>query len=182
MDAKRLREALIDCPDPWILIVGDIDNRLYGQVASDLAWLHTKGNPAVKIVIDSAGGKSVTGRNIYDLIRLYPGRTTGLVINTAKSAATIVLQACDNRLCAEHASILIHETWLDGQAIRRRDFVDEELRNKQIAHLDKHIDLACEIFSVRTGRHPEEIKAVLEKEEEMSPKEALDFGLIDEIV
>jgi ATP-dependent protease ClpP protease subunit len=56
-----------------------------------MALLNLKDNPPIQINITSSGGDVDSGLLIYDLIRLYPGETTGRVVGFARSIALIVL-------------------------------------------------------------------------------------------
>jgi len=68
----------------------------------------TKGTKNIVIAISSGGGSVDVCFEMFDLIKHFPGQTTGLVFGKAMSAAAIVLQACNTRFATANARVLIH--------------------------------------------------------------------------
>ena len=116
---------------------------------------------------------------IYDLLMLYPGFIFGLVVNSARSAASIILQACDVRAATPHSRILVHHgrTWdipidilLDDKKLKR--FVDS---------MREGIEKKYAIYMSRTGMGRDEIQALCFEDRDIFPDEAKKLGLIDNI-
>ena len=159
---------------------GEVDSSMALYVRESLVRLSAKGSPDVKITITSTGGDVDCGLDIFDYIRLYPGKTTGVVVGYAKSMAAIILQACTHRTASAHSRILIHHisrNQLSLNVLRSR----KELRALKSA-MEKSQARLYEVLSGKTGKSIGQIKRECEKDNNMFAEEALSFGLIDEIV
>lgn len=180
MDQDQVRSDLLRLQEPIITIGSDIDRSMYLRVRDSVAYLLSRGSPKLKVMVDSGGGDVAAGLDIYDLLRLYPGETTGLVVGRAASMATIVLQALNKRLCARHAGILIHHISRSSVSL---DVLgsDKEVR-KTLDVMRQQQSRLNDILVARTGKNISVIRAECRKDRMMSSEEALAFGLIDEIV
>ena len=180
MNEQEIRQKLLTVEKSVILIDDDIDYKMYKMVAGSLLTLQSKGSPPVEILIDSKGGDIGPGLDIYDAIRLYPGIVTGSVRSQAASIAAIILQACPKRLCARHGSILIH-------IVARRQVSLDVLESKPklerlIADLRERQGRLDQILIARTGKTLRRIQSVCKLDKYMKAEEALEFGLVDEII
>jgi ATP-dependent Clp protease, protease subunit len=180
IDENEVRMDLLRLPEPILGITGEINLGAYHSVMKSLAFLTSRGSPAVKLVLDSYGGEVTPGLDIYDAIRLYKGDVDGLVHRGAASMAAVILQGCKVRRCARHASILIHYVSRERVALdvlRRKNE-----REKMIAALEKRQKRIDLILAERTGKAVTIIRKVCRKNDWMTSEESLAFGLIDEIV
>jgi len=179
MNLEQIREKHLDFKLPEIIIQGGIDRQQYNWVLKAVAYLRAKGCIKAKVIIDSSGGNCGAGFDIYDVLRLSGIELTGMVYNEASSIATVILQACKLRLCAEHAEILIHHTSRDVDF----DEVDCPRKFKKLkTEFNKTQTQLYKIYRARTGKSVAEIRKECKKDEHMSACEALRFGLIDKIV
>ncbi|PJE58545.1 MAG: hypothetical protein COU81_00180 [Candidatus Portnoybacteria bacterium CG10_big_fil_rev_8_21_14_0_10_36_7] len=159
---------------------GDIDEDMAMYIRESLMILATKGNPDIKIIITSNGGNVGVGLAIYDMLRIYPGRVTGEAKSFCRSMATVILQACDHRMASANSKIKIHNVLV-------KDLSLSVLRNPQkitklIASLEADQKIINNIYSLRTGRSLKKITRESDKDIIMTAQEALEFGLIDEII
>ncbi|MFA7169922.1 MAG: ATP-dependent Clp protease proteolytic subunit [Candidatus Paceibacterota bacterium] len=157
-----------------------INAETFYHVCESVFALIAKGSPDIEIIITSGGGSVEPGLAIYDLLRLYKGKKTGIVVGYAHSMAAIILQACEVRKACKHAELLIHN-------IRRNDVSldvlrDSEKLSKLREEMEKDQKKHYEILSERTGRSIEEICRKCEEEIKLDANEAKEFGLIDEII
>jgi ATP-dependent protease ClpP protease subunit len=83
-------------------IAGDVDQEMAWYAREALQRLRARRATEVTVHITSGGGKIVYGLDIYDMLRLFPGRVTGVVYGAAVSAAAIILQGCAIRKSARH--------------------------------------------------------------------------------
>lgn len=176
-DAQR---SLLHSSTPTIDIFDEVDEKMFLYVREAIMYLRARSCPDIHIVISSPGGHTDSGLDIYDLLRLYPGKKTAVIHDKAASMGAIILQACNVRQCAAHSSILIHH-------ISRRNVTLDTLRNKKllekmIEKMEENQHLQYKILSIRSGRTIAEIKRECAKNQFMSATQALAFGLIDEIV
>jgi len=117
---------------------------------------------------------------MYDLIRLYPGETTGMVYGRAASMAAIVLQACKKRHAARHAEILIHH--VSRQSVSLDTLKDKEKLDKLVADLEARQKRLYQILCEKTKKSEGEIAAECAKDAFMPAEVAKDFGLLDEVL
>lgn len=150
MDPAKIWDESIQLKEPIIYIAEDTEPPLYKKVALAFAYLVTKGSPDLKIIIDSNGGSTSVGLDIYDLIRLYPGKTTGLVISKAASMAAIILQACKVRTCAIHAEVLIHH--ISRRSVSLDTLVSPSQRKKLVTGMKLIQQQQYKILMARTKR------------------------------
>ena len=151
-----------------LLLDGEIDGDMALYFQESFNYLESKDSPDIRIDISSNGGNSIQALNIYDLVRLYKGKTTGRVNGAARSAAVNILQASDVRECMEHSLILIHNTVDDeGNEFKKcatQEMMKDVLRKKMNPISDQDLD------------------ELLEADKNLSAKEALSYGLIDLIL
>lgn len=183
MDISQLKEEtylkLLDLPVPVIPIYENIDWGCYSRVRDSLTLLTARGSPRIKILIDSAGGSVDAGLSIYDTLMAYQGGADGVVVGRANSMAAILLQACKNRRCARHGSVLIHHVFSENVSL---DDLTSAARLKRLRRgSEKDQQRLYAILSKRTGKSIPDIRRTCRKDESMTSEEALAFGLIDEI-
>ncbi len=163
-----------------VLITGEVNEQMVGRVKGMIDAAVALGVPTLDVIIESHGGHVRAGMKVYDLIRAAPvTKRIGSVPNYAYSMAAIILQACDERIAAPNAFILMHHT-------RLNDVTIETLRNKMlvdgiVALAEPHEQRMEQILIERTGRTAQEIKKLHDKDKRMTSKEALAFGIIDAI-
>lgn len=180
INEAECRKNLLDLPTPTLIIDDDITRKTFEQVAGSIMYLMAKKSPPVKIIINSSGGEVNAGLDIYDILRLYEGTKVGLVVDCAASMAAVILQACTVRTCAQHASILIHH-------VSRSNITLDQLRSARKTRevresMEKSQAKLYAILTRRTGQTVSRIRKVCALDKHMTAREALKFGLIDEIV
>ncbi|MFA5652167.1 MAG: ATP-dependent Clp protease proteolytic subunit [Candidatus Paceibacterota bacterium] len=177
MENEKVSEKFLE--KNILLIDGDINGAKFLYVKNAFANLYARGSPDITIVISSNGGDVLPGLDVFDILKLYPGKKTGLVLSGARSMAAVILQACDVRKACDHADIMIHhisrkEVTLDIlRDSKRTDQMREEMEKSQAKLYD--------ILANKTKKSIEDIRKECEKEKFMNPKEAIAFGLLDEI-
>jgi len=162
-----------------VVITGDVDDITYKNTSTVLLELLLAGSPDITVVIDSGGGNVGAGLDVYDLLKNYPGHTTGIVLRRAASMAAVILQACDERIAATHADILIHHISRDNVSLDvLNDATGQKLAELREGMLKRQNYLYV-ILAERTKKSVEEISKVCLKDVPMFAQEAMDFGLID---
>lgn len=161
---------------------GDVDDNMFLYVRECLAQLSLAENPPIHIVITSDGGSAVSGLLTYDLLCLYPGQKTGTVIGFARSAAVTILQACDKRESTRNSLIRIHNPKINPERIGMDDIDDKEKWEKFVARLRAVHEQFYLIWEEKTKKPQSAIAALCKEDRDLSAQEALDFGLIDEII
>lgn len=140
------------------------------------AALDAAGGEDVTVLINSPGGDMTVGTEIRSMLRRYPGSTTALFQGYGASAATLAATGC-KIIQSEPGALLCYHNPSGGAEGDYRDMrrSAEALRNAR--------DCVLEVYAARSSaRSREELMALMDKNIWISPSQALDYGLIDEIV
>jgi ATP-dependent Clp protease protease subunit len=162
-----------------ILLDDEIVGKMVNYTYECLEDLMGRAAPDVEVRIFTNGGSVRAGLDIYDALRRYPGKKTGVVYAYAHSMGAIILQACDDRVCLPHARVLIHSVNTQSVSL---DVLEDPKRLKELRksmQIDQQSLYA--ILVERTGKSKDEIVNVCKRDAEMKAEEALAFGLIDRI-
>ena len=137
----------------------------------------------IRLLISSQGGSAYHAFGFCDGIKSMEEagiRVIGVVEGLAASAANmVVLQSCTRRLVNKHARLHLHEVrkWVFFEIQKESDVEDEAKEMRALT------GMIIDLLSLRTGKSKEEIHEFIERRERwMSAKEALEYGLVDEII
>ena len=164
--------------DRIVFLVGTVNDTVASLITAQLLYLESE-NPKKEIsfYINSHGGLVTAGLGIYDTMQYIKPPVSTLCIGQASSMGSFLLSAGEKgkRLSLPNSRIMIHQpsAGYQGQA------TDVEIHAKEIASLKKRLN---KIYSKHTNKSEDKIKEALERDNFMSPTEAKDFGLIDEVV
>ena len=161
-----------------IFLTGPIDDNVASLVCAQLLFLESE-NPKKEIsfYINSPGGLVTSGLGIYDTMQYIKPPVSTLCIGQASSMGSFLLAAGEKgkRFSLPNSRIMVHQpsAGYEGQA------TDIEIHAKEILALKERLN---KIYSKHTKKNESEIKKALERDNFMTPNEAKDFGLIDEVV
>lgn len=135
----------------------------------------------IRIVMSNAGGSVTAGLAIYDVITNSKCHVTIDVLEDCSSMATVILQAADVRRAYKHSHLMVHK----GKTAYPENDV-ESIENW--LRFDKHNDDQCYAIYMRRikEKKPKFTRAKLlelvSKDRIILPKEAVELGLLDEII
>ena len=161
-----------------VFLVGTVNDNVASLITAQLLYLESE-NPKKEIsfYINSHGGLVTAGLGIYDTMQYIKPPVSTLCIGQASSMGSFLLAAGEKgkRLSLPNSRIMVHQpsAGYQGQA------TDIEIHAKEILSLKKRLN---KIYAKHTKKSEDEIKKALERDKFMSPTEAKDFGLIDEVV
>ena len=161
-----------------VFLVGPVNDNVASLITAQLLFLESE-NPKKEIsfYINSPGGLVTAGLGIYDTMQYIKPPVSTLCIGQASSMGSFLLAAGEKgkSLSLPNSRIMVHQpsAGYQGQA------TDIEIHAKEISSLKKRLN---KIYAKHTKKGEEEIKQALERDNFMSPNEAKDFGLIDEVV
>jgi len=161
-----------------IFLVGPVNDNVSTLVTAQLLYLESE-NPKKEIsfYINSPGGLVTSGLGIYDTMQYIKPSVSTLCIGQASSMGSFLLSAGEKgkRFSLPNSRIMVHQpsAGFQGQA------TDIEIHAKEILDLKERLN---KIYSKHTNKSGSEIKKALERDNFMTPTEAKDFGLIDEVV
>ena len=161
-----------------IFLTGGVNDHVSSLVCAQLLFLESE-NPSKDIAfyINSPGGIVSSGLAIYDTMRYIRPDVSTVCIGQAMSMGSLLLcsGAEGKRYALPNARIMVHQPsgGAQGQA------TDIEIQAKEILKLRERLN---EIYVDHTGQSLDIIEDALDRDRFMSPEEALEFGLIDEVV
>jgi len=161
-----------------IFVSGPVNDVVSSPVVAQLLFLEAD-NPKKEIAmyINSPGGVVTSGLAMYDTMRYIRPAVSTMCVGQAASMGSLLLCAGqkDLRFALPNARIMVHQPsgGFQGQAS------DIERHAKDILALKHRLNL---IYVKHTGQTVETIETTLDRDHFMTADEALDFGLIDQVV
>ncbi len=161
-----------------VLMVGEINISMAQLIVAELQYLDNKypGRP-IQLWINSPGGEVSSGMAIYDCLNYVKSEVHTIAIGMAASMAAFLLSSgTRGKRCAlPSAEILIHQP-LGGAQGQATDIL---LAAKHIEQIRSRLN---HIMAKNTCRTDEEIARDTDRDNVMSAKQALEYGLIDHII
>ncbi|MBE3559854.1 MAG: ATP-dependent Clp protease proteolytic subunit [Ktedonobacteraceae bacterium] len=166
--------------DRIVLVNGVIEDNMASLVIAQLLYLAAEDSQReINMYINSPGGQVTAGLGIYDAMRVLPCPIATTCVGFAASFGAILLMAGDKgkRYSMPHARILIHQPWQQGGVSGQA--TDIEIHAREIIRTRDEIN---EIIHLHTGQPLERIKRDTDRDFYMSPGEAREYGIIDEVL
>ncbi len=161
-----------------VFMVGPVEDYTANVVVAQLLFLESE-NPDkdIHLYINSPGGSVTAGLAIYDTMQFIKPDISTLCIGQAASMGALLLTAGakGKRFALPHARVMIHQPLggFSGQAS------DIEIHTQEILTIKKKLN---EILASHTGQKVDKIIKDSDRDNFMSPDEAVKYGLIDSLV
>ncbi|MDH5490102.1 MAG: ATP-dependent Clp endopeptidase proteolytic subunit ClpP [Rhodospirillaceae bacterium] len=161
-----------------IFLTGQVEDHVSSLICAQLLFLESE-NPKkdISFYINSPGGVVTSGLAIYDTMKYIRPEVSTVVIGQAASMGSLLLCAGaeGKRYALPNARIMIHQPsgGFQGQA------TDIEIHAREILALRARLN---QIYVDHTGQKLEVIEDAMERDRFLSPEEAKEFGMIDEVV
>ena len=163
--------------DRIIIINGEIDDTLANSVVAQLLYLDGINNDDISIYINSPGGSITAGMAIYDTMNFISSSVSTICIGMAASMAAFLLSSGEEgkRYCLSNAEVMIHQPLggAQGQA------TEIKIAAERILKLKKKLN---KILAINTRKNIKKIEKDTERDYFMDSKEALEYGIVDEIL
>jgi ATP-dependent Clp protease protease subunit len=131
----------------------------------------------INLYINSPGGSVDDTLAIYDTMQFLNSDVATYCVGQAASGAAMILAAGTKgkRYALPHSKIMIHQPWggVTGQASDIQIQAEEILKAKRLLN---------ELMAKHTSRNVEQIEQETERDRYMTPAEAKEYGIVDEIV
>lgn len=130
--------------------------------------------------INSPGGSVTAGFAIYDTMQYIKCEVSTICIGLAASFGAFLLAggAKGKRMALPNAEIMIHQPAIHGNGVKGQA-TDIRIVSD---HIQKSKQRLNRILAQNTGKSLEEIKRDTERDHYMTVQEALEYGLIDQIL
>ncbi|CAK0758841.1 ATP-dependent Clp protease proteolytic subunit [uncultured Gammaproteobacteria bacterium] len=161
-----------------IFLIGGVNDAVASLICAQMLFLESENpNKDISFYINSPGGYVTAGLAIYDTMQYIRPEVSTVCVGQASSIGSLLLcaGAPGKRFSLPNARVMLHQPsgGAQGQA------ADIEIQAREILQLRRRMD---EIYAHHTGQTVEVIEATLERDKFLSPSEAKEFGLIDEVV
>ena len=161
-----------------IFVNGAVHDGMSTLVVAQLLHLEAE-NPSkeISMYINSPGGVVTAGLSIYDTMQYIKPKVSTLCVGQAASMGSLLLTAGekDMRFSLPNSSIMVHQPSGGYQGQATDIMIHAEITQKLKRRLN-------EIYVNHTGQKYDVVEAALERDNFLSPEDAKDWGLIDEIV
>ncbi|SIS64288.1 ATP-dependent Clp protease proteolytic subunit [Paracoccus saliphilus] len=161
-----------------IFVSGPVHDGMSTLICAQLLFLEAE-NPSkdISMYINSPGGVVTSGLSIYDTMQYIRPRVSTLVVGQAASMGSLLLAAGEPglRYSLPNSRVMVHQPsgGYQGQA------TDILIHARETEKLKRRLN---EIYVKHTGQSLEDVEEALERDRFMSPDEAKDWGIIDEVL
>ena len=162
-----------------IIFLGQaIDDTVAHDVMAQLLTLESMDpDRDIMMYINSPGGSFTALTAIYDTMQFVRPDIMTICLGQAASAAAILLAGGTKgkRMALPNSRILIHQPYSEGGG----QASDIELQAKEILRMRELLEIMLEKHSVKSK---EQISADIERDKILTAQEAVDYGLIDQVL
>jgi len=171
---KLFEERIIFLGTP---ITDDIANAVMAQL---LCLQSMDAERQISIYINSPGGSFTALTAIYDTMGFVKPDIQTVCLGQAASAAAVLLSAGTpgKRLALPNSRILIHQPAISGEGSYGQSS-DLEIQAKEILRIRSLME---EMLASNTGQDVKKVSQDIERDKYLTAQEALDYGIIDEIL
>ncbi len=160
-----------------IFVSGQVEDNMASVVVAQLLFLESE-NPKkeISMYINSPGGVVTSGLSIYDTMQFIRPPVATLCLGQAASMGSLLLCAGEKgmRAALPNSRVMLHQPsgGYQGQA------TDIMIHARETENIKKRLN---SIYAKHTGQDYETIENALERDNFLSPKDAMEFGIIDQI-
>ncbi len=161
-----------------VFLVGPVEDEVASLVVAQLLYLESE-NPdkEIQLYINSPGGSVSAGLAIYDTMQFVTSEISTLCIGQALSISALLLAGGTGgkRYCLPHTRIMLHQPsgGIEGQA------TDIDIHAREILQVRRQLD---GILARHTTQSLQRIREDTERDYFMDPRDAVEYGLIDDIL
>ncbi|MFA6192966.1 MAG: ATP-dependent Clp endopeptidase proteolytic subunit ClpP [Sulfurimonas sp.] len=164
--------------DRIVMLSGEVNDAVASSIVAQFLFLEAEDpEKDIYFYINSPGGVVTAGMAIYDTMNYIRPNVATICIGQAASMGAFLLSSGHKgkRYALPHARIMIHQPLggAQGQA------TDIAIQAKEILRMKAELN---EIIAKNTGQSVETVEKDTDRDNFMSAKEALDYGMIDEVL
>jgi ATP-dependent Clp protease, protease subunit len=169
--SRLLRERIV-------FLGQEVDDTIANLIAAQLLFLDAEDpDKDISLYINSPGGSSYAGMAIYDAMQFVQADVQTYAIGMAMSAGAMILcgGAPGKRFVLPNAKIMIHQ----GSGGFRGTPADIQIAAQEILEM---MERMSQLIARHSGKPVEQVRRDIDRDRFMTPEEAVDYGLVDEIV
>ena len=174
--AYDIYSRLLD--DRIIFITGEINDMVANTVIAQMLYLESKApKSSISLYINSPGGVSQAGLAILDTMRFIKCPVSTICIGLCASAAALLLAGgqAGKRFCLPNSKVMIHQPWgaVQGQVTEIEIYYKEGKKDRETY---------AKLLSQFCNKPQDVVNKDIERDNYMTPGEALEYGIIDQIL
>jgi ATP-dependent Clp protease protease subunit len=169
--SRLLRERIV-------FLGQEVGDEVANVITAQLLFLEAEDpDKDISLYVNSPGGSAYAGMAIYDTMQYVKPDVRTICIGMGMSAAAMILAggAAGKRMALPNAKIMIHQ----GSAGFRGTPADIQIHANEVLEMTRRM---AEILARHTGQPFEKVMSDIDRDRFMSPADALEYGLVDEIV
>jgi ATP-dependent Clp protease, protease subunit len=161
-----------------IFLIGQVEDYMANLVVAQLLFLESE-NPDkdIHLYINSPGGSVTSGMSIYDTMQFIKPDVSTMCTGQAASMGALLLTggAKGKRYCLPHSRMMIHQPLggFQGQAS------DIDIHAREILLIRDKLN---KVLSHHTGQPVEKVAIDTDRDNFLSPEDAVSYGLIDKVL
>ncbi len=165
--------------DRIIFLGVQVDDASADDVMAQLLVLESQDpDSLITLYINSPGGSFTAMTAIYDTMQYIRPQIQTVCLGQAASAAAVLLAAGSpgKRLALPNARVLIHQPSMEGGYAQASDI---EIHANEMLRMRNWLE---ETISMHSGTPIEQVTEDIERDKILSAKEALEYGLVDQVL
>lgn len=164
--------------DRIIFLGTPVEDQIANVIIAQMLFLeHEDPNQDIRLYINSPGGVVYSGLAIYDTMQMIKPDVATFCMGMGASMAAVLLAggAKGKRFALPNARVMIHQ----GSSGFRGNVPDIEVAARETLNLTTKL---TEILALHSGQQFDKVKRDTERDYYMTPVEAKEYGLIDEVL
>ena len=182
LEERELRATQLDIfsrlmIDRIIHLYGTVNDNMMSITQAQLLFLDNLECSDIKLHISSPGGSVLSGLGIVDVMNYISSDVVTVNMGLAASMGSILLSsgAKGKRSSLKHSRVMIHQVSSSAQGV----ISDMQISFKET---EKYNNVLFEILAENTGKTKEQILIDANRDFWLSSEEAIEYGVIDEII
>ena len=167
--------------DRVIMLSEEVNDTTASLVVAQLLYLESQDpDKDISLYINSPGGSVSAGFAIYDTMQYIKCDVSTICIGLAASMGAFLLSsgAKGKRFALPNSEIMIHQPLIGGGGLSGQA-TDIQIRTENLLRTKENLN---RILSENTGKSMEEISRDTDRDNFMTAKEAMEYGLIDKVI
>lgn len=167
--------------DRIVLLFDEVNNATASSVIAQMLFLEGQDpDKDISFYINSPGGSITAGMAIYDTMNYIKCDVSTICMGMAASMGAFLLSsgAKGKRIALPNSEILIHQPLIGGNGISGQ-CTDIKIHSDHMVYTREKLN---KILSQNTGKPLEDIERDTERDNYLTPEEALAYGLIDKVI